>query len=151
MEKEQRKKTYTTKKVKRRSKRAREGSSSNPSGANEDLMVRPFPTQIEFGHERQRKKYKQFLSRKFVPNRYMSANALREVGLLEEVNMYIARIGWEACVLLQYPTYIRLTCEFLSSFHFDEHSLILTFRLGNMEHTMGMFELNNAAYNFPPN
>ena len=150
MEREPRKKTYATKKVKPRSKRARGGSFSNLGGANEDLMVRPFPTQIEFGHEGQRKKYEQLLSRKFVPNRYMSAHALREVGLFEEVNMYITRMGWEACVLLQYPTYVRLTCEFLSSFHFDEQALLITFRLGNIEYTMGLFELNNA-YNFPSN
>ena len=78
--------------MKPRSKRAMVGSSSHPSGANKDLIVRPFPIQIEFGHEGQRKKYEQLLSRKFVPNRYMSAHALREVGLFEEVNMYIARM-----------------------------------------------------------
>ena len=44
------------------------------------------------------KKYEQLLSRKFIPNIYMSAHALRKVGLFEEVNMYIARMGREACV-----------------------------------------------------
>ena len=80
----------------------------------------------------------------------MSAHALREVGLFEELNMYIARMGWEGCVLVQYPTYVQLTCEFLSSFHFDENSLLMTFHLGNREHTMGMLEFNDA-YNFPLN
>ena len=93
MERELRRKSVAHKKTSSREKRDKGGSSSNPGGANEDRMVRPFPNHIEFGHEGQQKKHKQLLSRKFVPNKYMSPNALREVGLFDEVNMYIARIG----------------------------------------------------------
>ena len=60
--------------------------------------------------------------------------------------MYLSRMGWEAFVLLQYPTYVRPTYEFLSSFHFDEQSLLITFRLGNKEHSMGLFELNDVFH-----
>ena len=80
----------------------------------------------------------------------MSKSALREVGLFEEVNIYIERMGQEAWVLLQHPAYVQPTCEFLSSFDFDEHTSLMTFRLGNVNHTIGLFELNDA-YNFPPN
>ena len=63
-------------------------------------MVRPFPTHIEFSHEWQRKKFEQLLSRKIMPNKHISASSLREIGLLDEVNMYLSRLGWEAFVLL---------------------------------------------------
>ena len=50
MERELRKKTYASKKVKPRSKTTRGGSSTNPGGQYEDHMVRTFPTNIEFSH-----------------------------------------------------------------------------------------------------
>ena len=93
MEREPRRKSVAHKKTSSRAKRARGRSSSNLGGANEDRMVRPFPNHIEFRYEGQQKKYEQLLSRKFVPNKYMSKSALREVGLFEEVNMYIERMG----------------------------------------------------------
>ena len=40
------------------------------------------------------------------------------------------------------------TCEFLSSFQFDESEAMLSFRLGNQNHSMGLFELNDV-FQFP--
>ena len=73
------------------------------------------------------------MNRKIMPNKYISTYSLQSVGLLDEVNMYINRMGWGDFVLMQSPSYVRPTCEFLSSFNFDEHALLLKFRLGNME------------------
>ena len=64
--------------------------------------------------------------------------------------MYINRMGWDNFMLIQSPSYVRPTCEFLSSFNFDEHALLLKFRLGNMEHQLGLFELNDV-FHFPKN
>ena len=47
-----------------------------------------------------------------------------------------------------HPTYIMPTCEFLSSFEYDEHDGILNFRLGNQDYTIGLFELNDV-FHFP--
>ena len=41
---------------------------------------------------------------------------------------------------------MRPTCESLSTFYFDEQYLLLTFRLGNEEHNLGLFELNNVFF-----
>ena len=41
-------------------------------------------------------------------------------------------------------------CEFLSSFEFDENEALLNFRLGNQDHTIGLFELNDV-FHFPKN
>ena len=38
------------------------------------------------------------------------------------------------------------TCEFLSSFEFDENDGMLNFRLGNQDHIIGLFELNDAFH-----
>ena len=63
--------------------------------------------------------------------KYISASSLQSAGLLNDVNMYISRIGWEAFVMKQYPTCAVPTCEFLSSFEFDENEALLNFKLGN--------------------
>ena len=94
-------------------------------------MVRPFPSTIRFGHEGQRNKFEQLMARKFVPMKYLSASALQRSGLLDKVNMYVARMGWEAFIMMKHPTYIVPPCEFLSSFEFDENDGMLNFRLGN--------------------
>ena len=66
------------------------------------------------------------LSKKIVINKYMSVSSLQQVGLLDDVNMYLTRMGWEAFVMMQYPTYVRPTYKFLSFFHFDNQALLLT-------------------------
>ena len=71
------------------------------------------------------------MARKFVPMKYLSASALQRSGLLDEVNMYVARLGWEAFIIIKHLTYIVPTCEFLSSFEFNENNGMLNFRLGN--------------------
>ena len=109
-------------------------------------MVRPFPSIIRFGHEGQRNKFEQLMARKFVPMKYLSASALQRLGLLNEVNIYVARLGWEAFIMMKHPTYIMPACEFLSSFEFDENDGMLNFRLGNQDYTIGLFKLNDIFF-----
>ena len=92
------------KSVANRRPRRHGGSSSNPN-PNEERMVRPFPPNIRFGHEGQRNKFNQLMSRQFAPMKYLSSSSLQRVGLLNEVNMYVSRMGWEAFVLMKHPTY----------------------------------------------
>ena len=125
MEREPRRKSVAYRRPKRCG-----GSSNNPS-QQEERLVRPFSPTIRFGHEGQRNKFKQLMARKFVPIKYLSASTLQRSRLLDEVNMYVARMGWEAFIMMKHPTYIVPTCEFLSSLHFDENEAILSFRLSN--------------------
>ena len=111
-------------------------------------MVRPFPPNIRFGHEGQRNKFNQLMSRQFAPMKYLSPSSLQRAGLLNEVNMYVSRMGWETFVGMKHPTYVVPTCEFLSSFEFDVDEAMLNFRLGNQEHSIGLFELNDV-FHFP--
>ena len=83
-------------------------------------MVKPFPKLINFRHEEYRKKFKQMMSRKIFHNRYMSASSLKEIEMLDEVTIYVNRIGCSDFMMMQSPTYIRPTYEFLSSFSYDE-------------------------------
>ena len=62
--------------------------------------------------------------------------------------MFIARMEWEAFVMKHHPTYIVPTYEFLSSYEFNEDEGLLNFRLGNQDHTIGLFELNDV-FHFP--
>ena len=52
--------------------------------------------------------------------------------------------------MMQSPSYAIPTCEFLSSFNFNDHTLMLTFHLGNEEHTLGLFALSDV-FHFPKN
>ena len=92
----------------------------------------------------------QLMSRQFAPMKYLSSSSLQRVGLLNEVNMYVSRMGWEAFVMMKHPTYVVPTCEFLSSFEFDVDEGMLNFRLGNQDHSIGLFELNDV-FHFPKN
>ena len=76
MERELRKKSFPSKKHGPPSKRKRGASSNNPSGANEERVVIPFPRLINFRHEKQMKKFEQMMNRKIVPNKYISTYSL---------------------------------------------------------------------------
>ena len=78
----------------------------------------------------------------------MSKPNLEMVRLFEEVCMYLRRMGWEQFMIETHPTYARVTCEFLSSFKFDEQANKLFFRLGNKTFGLGFFELNKIL-SFP--
>ena len=88
------------------------------------------------------------MSRQFAPMKYLSPSSLQRAGLLNEVNMYVSRMGWEAFVMMKHPTYVVPTCEFLSSFEFNVDEGMLNFRLGNQDHSIGLFELNDV-FHFP--
>ena len=100
MEREQRKKSFQSKKHGPPSKRKRGGSSSNSSGEDEERVVIPFSRLINFRHEDQKKKFEQMMTRKIVPNKYMSTYSLQDASLLDEVNMYVNRMGWDDFVLM---------------------------------------------------
>ena len=139
--------TSRRKSIAKKNTRRRGGSSTNLN-LEEEILVRSFPSTIQFRHEEQRNKFNKLMSRSFAPMKYISASSLQRAGLLNEVNMYISRMGWEAFVMKQYPTYVVPTYEFLSSFEFDENEALLNFKLGNLDHTIGLFELNDV-FHFP--
>ena len=66
------------------------------------------------------------------------------VGLFNKVCMYLRRMGWEQFMLKTYPTYARVTCEFFSSFKFNEQANKLLFRLDNAAFGLDLFEVNNV-------
>ena len=47
---------------------------------------------------------------------------------------------------MRHPTYIVPTCEFLLTFELDVDDGMLNFRLGNQDHTIGLFELNDVFH-----
>ena len=67
------------------------------------------------------------MHKKIVPNRYLSPSALRDIGLLDEVTIFVNRVGWSDFITMQSPTYVRATFEFLSTYAFYEQSTMLPF------------------------
>ena len=49
---------------------------------------------------------------------------------------------------MRHPTYIVPTYEFLSSFAFNVDDGVLNFKLGNQDHIISLFELNDV-FHFP--
>ena len=70
------------------------------------------------------------IGRKIMPNRYVSATSLTEIGLLDEINFYINRMGWNDFIMMQNPSYTSPTYEFLSSFNFNDCTLMTHFSFG---------------------
>ena len=68
--------------------------------------------------------------------------------MLDEVSLLFNRIGWEPFMLRAYPTYLRPTCEFLSSYDLDESARFITFRLGNKDFRLELYKLNKV-FEFP--
>ena len=86
------------KSIAKKSTRRREGSSTNLN-LEEERLVRSFPSTIQFGHAEQRNKFNKLMSRSFAPMKYISTSSLQSTRLLNDVNMYISRMGWEAFVM----------------------------------------------------
>ena len=43
---------------------------------------------------------------------------------------------------MNYPSYLKPIYEFLSTYHFDDNAKIMSFRLGNENFTLNLFQLN---------
>ena len=63
--------------------------------------LQPFPPRVEFESLLQEVDFHALSHRSFVPNKYMDEDALKAVGLWEEVDMYLKRCGWEKWALLR--------------------------------------------------
>ena len=84
------------------------------------------------------------MRRKIIPNRYPHQGALTLIGLFDEVSTLLKKLGWENYMTRAYPTYLKPTCEFLSSFKLDEKAKSFTFRLGNRDFKLKLFKLNDV-------
>ena len=51
-------------------------------------------------------------------------------------------------MMIAYPTYLRLTCEFLSSYELDERDRFVTFRVWSQDFTVELSKLNDV-FKFP--
>ena len=63
------------------------------------------------------------------------------MGLWEEVDTYIKGVGWEEWVLQKFQSYEVLIYEFLSLFEFNSESNIMSFRLGNEDFELSIWEI----------
>ena len=79
-----------------------------------------------------------------MPNKHIDEDALKAVGLWEEVDMYLKHSGWEKWALLRYPSYKTLIIEFLSMYHYSEEEENIAFRLGNETFNLSVYDLNDA-------
>ena len=73
--------------------RYRESSSNPQTQEEENREVIPYLTTMQFVNETQRKMYEDLRHRKIQPNKYLCKSALEEVGLFDEVCMYLRRMG----------------------------------------------------------
>ena len=59
-----------------------------------------FPQNIAFSSELQHKKFEDIIRRKILPNRCPNRNALRTIGLFDEVSLLFNRVGWEPFIII---------------------------------------------------
>ena len=69
---------------------------------------------------------------------------MKGVGLWDEVDFYIKRLGWEEWVMQKFPSYEVIIYEFLSLFEFNSSTNKMKFRLGNEDFEMSIWEIKRA-------
>lgn len=124
----------------REGKRPRQASTRSDAAPS----LKAFPSQIRFKNALHEKRFEQLHSRQVVPNSYVDEEALRHVGLWEEVQSYITKLGWDEWVLQKFPSYEVLIYEFLSLFEFNNETNTMSFRLGNENFEMSIWEIKRA-------
>lgn len=122
-------------KSKEKGKSLTRGRSSNPFG-------------IIFKNESQKTRYDTLVKKKVVNTRYLNNNVLKVLGFKDDVFWMLEQVGWIAFVNMKFPTYIRLTLEFLSLI---EASVLyregcdegyISFHLFNTEHQLNLEQFN---------
>lgn len=68
--------------------------------------------------ENQNACYVRLFNHVVTPTRYADDSALRELGLFSSVRWMLGNLGMIDICAMDSPTYVRLTYEFLSSFHY---------------------------------
>ena len=71
---------------------------------------------------------------------------MKGVGLWDEVDFYIKRLGWEEWVMQKFPSYEVIIYEFLSLFEFNSSTNKMKFRLGNEDFEMSIWEIKRALH-----
>lgn len=112
------------------------------------------PYDISFKDETQKARHNTLVKRKVVNNRYLDNNLLEVLELNDGIFWMLKQVGWTAFVNIKYPTYIRLTLEFLISI---EVSVLyregcveghIFFRLFKTKHQLNL-EQFNTIFNLP--
>ena len=106
--------------------------------------LKVFPSKVWFKNTIQQQKFDQLSAHLIIPNSYIDEEALKRVGLSEEVDFYIKRLGWEEWVLHKFPSYEVIIYEFLSLFEFHNATNKMSFRLGNEDFFMSIWEIKRA-------
>ena len=73
--------------------------------------------------------------------RYVDEDILTQMGIYDNLMHIFHDEGWEQLLTSKWPTYLRLTLEFLSTL--EVHSSHMTFRLGNEERRLNFGELSS--------
>ena len=81
-----------------------------------------------------------------LPTKYLDVDALKLVGIWEEVDMYLKNIGWDKWAELRYPSYETITFEFFSSYAYDDENGKISFRLGNESFSFSVDDLNDFLH-----
>ena len=104
--------------------------------------------------ENQRSSYHKLFKRNTLATRYPDNTTLRDLGLIDNVNLMLSNLGMSYFCSLISPTYIRLTYEFLSSFRYatpvggSRTTNTIYFRMFNRDYTFSQDHMANI-FSFP--
>lgn len=91
-----------------------------------------------------------------VATKYLDLQMLDELGLKDDAKFMFENIGWSKFMKIDYPSYTRITLEFLSSLHTEILSGpnceggVIEFRMFNNSHKLNLAEFN-TCFGFPIN
>uniref|UniRef100_A0A803MK17 Arabidopsis retrotransposon Orf1 C-terminal domain-containing protein n=2 Tax=Chenopodium quinoa TaxID=63459 RepID=A0A803MK17_CHEQI len=141
---------FKTKKTVLRANTLTRKTSSSTSCAKVKEKVNIDYYDIKFRDAAHRSKYETLFKRGVNSTRFCDIDALRALRIEEDVCWLFTNVGWGDFLMKRYPTYKRITLEFLSSLKAVTHSAegcgegSITFQLYNEEHTWTLTKFNEV-------
>ncbi|KAL2941179.1 Histone-lysine N-methyltransferase SETD2 [Bienertia sinuspersici] len=123
-------------------------SSSSATKTKEKAVINYYD--INFRDDNHRSKYETLFKRGVTSTRFCDIDALRALHIEEDVRWLFANVGWNNFLMQKYPTYKRVTLEFLSSLRAVTHSGegcgegSIIFQSYNEEHTWTLTKFNEV-------
>ena len=97
----------------------------------------------------QQDRFNNLVHRPFAPCKCFHAPTLDQLRIAREVEQLFSAIGWQKYLIIDYPTFEELCCEFYSTFEFTRNEFItldepeiIQFRLRGTQFSMSINEFN---------
>ena len=125
------------------------GKVSTPSSSEKEQVVINY-YDIKFVDDEHKKKYERLFVRGVTTTRYCDIDVINSLHIEDDTNWLFSNVGWGNFLMNKYPTYKRVTLEFLSSLKAVTYADsrcgdgMITFQMYNETHTWTVTKFNEV-------